>query len=342
MVTSGFFRGESFDPDKDIPNLEGKVYLVTGASTGIGYGITAHLLQHNAAKIIALSNDRQHADAMLDDLKQYGDVSCVQWQQCNLRNLKATDAVAKQLKVDLPRLDGLMLNAGVGVNTYATTEDNLDSHFQVNMLSQLHLALVLLPNLVSTAKQTGLPSRIVMMSSEMHKIVPSSCAFTDTNEINTDIGGTALYGRSKLAQVLIVRHMAKLLDSGDLGFANASNGHNLVIVNATHPGGVNTPQQDQFHNAYGRTAGEVIKKMVRPLMTDPVKHGCRSALFVLTSSEVIQGEGAPLQGQYVMPDKKVSEVSKKGQDEEMAAHLYKLSLGLLKEKIGTLEYDTQV
>lgn len=342
MVTSGFFRGEAFDPDKEIPDLERKVYLVTGASTGIGYGITAHLLQHNAAKIIALSNEKDHADAMLQDLAQYGDASRVQWQQCNLRDLKATDSVAKRLKAELPRLDGLVLNAGVGVNSYAVTSDGLDSHFQVNMLSQLHLALMLLPNLVNTAKQTGTPSRIVMMSSEMHKIVPSSCGFHDVAELNTDIGATELYGRSKLAQVLVVGHMAKLLDSGKLGFDNASNGHNLVIVNATHPGGVNTPQQDQFPNAYGNIAGKVIKKMVRPLMTDPVRHGCRSALFVMTSPEVVHGEGAPLQGEYVMPDKKVSEVSKKGQDEEMGARLWELSLGLLREKIGGLEYDFQV
>lgn len=335
MVTSGFFRGTPFNPDTDIPSLSGKVYIVTGASTGIGYGITAHLLRHSAAKIIALSNNKHRADAMLADLAQYGDISrVVHWQQCDLADLKATDAVAKELKAQLPRIDGLMLNAGIGVNSYAVTTDGLDSHFHVNMLSHLHLALTLLPNLASTARENGAPSRIVMMSSEMHKIVPSSCEFRDLHEINSDLGATELYGRSKLAQILVVRHMAKLLDSGKLGFANASNGHNLVIVNATHPGGVNTPQQEQFHNAYGSAAGGVIKKMVRPLMTDPVKHGCRSALFVLTSGEVVSGEDAPLQGQYVMPDKKVSEVSKKGQDEEMAERLWGISMELLQEKIG--------
>lgn len=344
MVTSGFFRGESFDPDKDIPDLDGKVYLVTGASTGIGYGITAHLLQHNAAKVIALSNDREHADAMLDDLKRYGDVSRMQWQQCDLRDLKATDAVAKKLKADLPRLDGLVLNAGIGVNSFALTGDGLDSHFQVNALSQLHLALTLLPNLVTTAKETGVPSRVVMMSPEMHRIVPSSCSFADVDEINTDIGATELYGRSKLAQILLVRHMVRLLDAGMSGFDNMDRDHNLIIVNATHPGGVNTPQQDQMHNAYGDTAGKAIKKLVRPLMTDPVRHGCRSALFAMTSPEMVDGEGelGVVQGRYIMPDKKITEVSKKGQDEEMASHLWDLSLELLGEKIGRLDYEFKV
>ena len=74
-------------------------------------------------------------------------------------------------------------------------------------------------------------------------------------------------------------------------------------------------------------------------MTDPVRHGCRSALFVLTSPEVAEQD---LQGQYVMPDKKVSDVSKKGQDEEMAARLWDMSLRVLKEKVGRLEYGFQV
>ena len=338
MVTSGFFRGESFDPDKDIPDLTGRVYLITGASTGIGYGIAAHLLQHNAAQIIVLSNNKSHADDMLQDIASYGDASRIQWQQCDLRDLKATDKLAQHLKTTIPRLDGLILNAGIGVNNFALTPDGLDSHIQINMLSQLHLLLTLLPNLISTAQETKTPSRIVMMSSEMHKIVPPSCNFQDPSELTNDIGATALYGRSKLAQILIVRHMAQLLEAGKLGFENRSDGHALVLLNATHPGGVNTPQQDQFTEAWGETAGKAVKAMVRPLMTDPVRHGCRSALFVLTSPEVVEKE---LQGQYVMPDKKVSEVSKKGQDEEMAARLWEMSLRVLREKIGGLDYGFQ-
>jgi WW domain-containing oxidoreductase len=109
-----------------------------------------------------------------------------------------------------------------------------------------------------------------------------------------------------------------------------------VIVNATHRGGVKTPQQDQMPVAYGETADKVITKMVRPLMTDPVKHGCRSGLFAATSPEMVEGEG--IHGQYIMPDKKISEVSKKGQDDAMATRLWDLSIGLLREKIGNLDY----
>jgi WW domain-containing oxidoreductase len=113
----------------------------------------------------------------------------------------------------------LILNAGIGVNKFALTDpDNLDSHFEVNMLSQFHLALILLATLKATAEATGRPSRLVLMSSEMHRFSPSSTEFVSVKEINTDVGATELYARSKLAQILIMRKLARRLDRGELGF----------------------------------------------------------------------------------------------------------------------------
>jgi WW domain-containing oxidoreductase len=101
-----------------------------------------------------------------------------------------------------------------------------------------------------------------------------------------------------------------------------------------------TPQQDQLPAAYGETAGKIISKLVRPLVTDPVKPGRRSALFAATSRELVEGEG--VQGPYIMPDKKISEASKKGQDEAVARRLWNLGIGLLKEKLGVLDYGFAV
>lgn len=107
------------------------------------------------------------------------------------------------------------------------------------MLSQLHIALVLLHTLKATAETTGRPSRVVFMSSEMHRFSPSSTVFASVEEINTDIGATELYARSKLAQILITRELARRLGKGELGFAQSPS-YRFVIVNATHPDGVKT------------------------------------------------------------------------------------------------------
>lgn len=87
-------------------NQPTQVYIVTDASTGIEYGIVIHLLQHNASKIVILSNSEEHMQEALADLKQYGDTSRVIWQQHNLRSLQQTEQVAEKLRLEQYRIDG--------------------------------------------------------------------------------------------------------------------------------------------------------------------------------------------------------------------------------------------
>jgi WW domain-containing oxidoreductase len=138
---------------------------VTGGSAGIGYGIVAHILQHNPAKIYLLSNKEDHADEAKESLKDFGDISKVEWRQCNLEDLKQTDEVSRQLANELTRLDALVCNAGLGVGVYNETRDGLDSHMQVNVFSQAHLTLSLLPILQKTPD-----SRIVHQSSDRTRV----------------------------------------------------------------------------------------------------------------------------------------------------------------------------
>ena len=103
--------GNKFDPNKDIPDLSGKVYIVTGGTAGIGYGITAHLLQHNASRIILVSQKEEHAQAATEALKEYGDTNKVHWVQCDLKDLKKTNEVAQDLtkeeRIDAVRVEAL-------------------------------------------------------------------------------------------------------------------------------------------------------------------------------------------------------------------------------------------
>ena len=164
----------------------------------------------------------------------------------------------------------------------------LDSHFQVNHLSQFLLALTLLPNLQSTPN-----SRLVLQSSEFHRTPLTSVHFTSQEEINTDVGPNSLYARTKLAQILFVRAIVRRMNHNEPGFQNPK--ALGPWANATHPGAVKTDQQDQAVDAFG-TKGLVGVKAVRPFMKDPIDEGCRSALFAATSEDVVT-EG--IQGQYV-------------------------------------------
>ncbi|KAK5141257.1 hypothetical protein LTR04_002674, partial [Oleoguttula sp. CCFEE 6159] len=83
--------GNKFDPNTDIPDLSGKVYVVTGGSSGIGFGIVAHILQHNPAKLYLLGKKEEHIKWAQDELKKYGDTSTVVPVQIELEDLHNVD-----------------------------------------------------------------------------------------------------------------------------------------------------------------------------------------------------------------------------------------------------------
>ena len=120
--------GNKFDPNKDIPDLSGKVriqsrpthgmttsliirlkqhYIITGGTAGIGFGITAHLLQHNAAHITLVSQKEEHAAEAVEALKEYGDTSRVEFLQCDLKDLKKTEEVSRTLKEKGGQIDAV-------------------------------------------------------------------------------------------------------------------------------------------------------------------------------------------------------------------------------------------
>ncbi|KAK1083831.1 hypothetical protein LTR48_005971, partial [Friedmanniomyces endolithicus] len=204
----------TFDPSKDIADLSGKVYVVTGGSSGIGFGIVAHLLQHNPERIYLLGKKEEHIHEAEESLKNWGDVSRITSLQIELEDLHQTASVAKQLASQLTRLDALVLNAGLGVGVYNETKDGIDSHFQVNVLAQHHLMMMLLPVLTKTPE-----SRVVFQSSELHRLGTSNVQFADLAEINQDAGPMVLYNRSKLAQILLAKSMVRHKKQSQLGLS---------------------------------------------------------------------------------------------------------------------------
>ena len=198
---------------------------------------------------------------------------------------------------------------------------------QVNHFSQMLLTLFLLPNLRSTPR-----SRLVLQSSDLHRAARPSTSFSSVSEINTDIGPTFLYNRSKLAQILFVRALKRRMDAGELGFKARDGQANMVYMNAVHPGAVSTDQPQQAEEAYG-TLGKIGVALARPLMADPVEQGCRPALYAATAEEIV---GKGINGEYIVPDKKVTDPSGQAKDVELGESLWKLSMQIFDEKLGNL------
>lgn len=288
-----------------------------------GYGICAHLLQHNCAALYLLGKRKDHLAEAEEGLQRYGDVSRVRFVQIELEDLEHTDEVAKKLASELTRLDALVLNAGLGVGKYSESKDGVESHMQVNLIAQQILVNYLLPLLLRTED-----SRLVYQSSEFHRMLTSNPKFESLEELNQDIGPAHLYARSKLAQVLIVRHMYKLksLKDNKLGLKR----DRPPWINATHPGAVQTDQQEQAIEAYG-TLGKLGVATVRPMMKEPIDEGCRSALFAATAEQFGSDK---VDGKYIVPDCKVTDVSKEAEDEQLAENLWNLVESILAKKFG--------
>ncbi|UPX21346.1 uncharacterized protein EKO05_0011533 [Ascochyta rabiei] len=320
----------TFDPDTEIPDLSGKVYVVTGGSAGIGFGIVAHLVQHNAQKIYLLSQSEQHAAEAQDALTHWGDATRVEWRQCNLESFRQTDEVARALARELDRLDALICNAGLGVGVYSESEDGVDTHMQVNHFAQAHLMLTLLPLLQKTPD-----SRLVAQSSDLHRPASSAIQFASVEEMNQDIGAMQLYNRTKLAQVVFLRELLLRIKAGQFGTVTGTTG--LPWINATHPGAVVTDQQDQAIEAYG-ALGKIGVAAARPLMKDPVKQGCRPILFASTHPDIVKEQ---VQGGYIVPDRKVTEPSDQSKSPVLGLNLWKLTKQILEQKIGDLPYTMQ-
>lgn len=292
-----------------------------------GFGICAHILQHNCSKLYLLGKKEEHLAEAEAGLKKYGDVSKVEPVQIDLEDLHQTDEVARRLAEELHRLDGLVLNAGLGVGVYAESKDGIDTHMQVNVFAQHHLMMTLLPLLLKTPD-----SRLVLQSSEFHRIGTGAVRFDDIAEINTDIGPSKLYARSKLGQVLAVQALMRRKARGELFLKPGE----APWINATHPGAVATGQQEQAVEAY-KTKGKIGVAAVRPFMKDPIDEGCRPALFAATGTDISKDR---IDGAYIVPDRKLTSISKQGLDEELQERLWRLTETVLSEKLGKLPYPT--
>ena len=231
-IGGGLAKSEHQFSVEDVPDQSDKVALVTGGSEGIGYAITHTLLARNIAHLYILSVSQEVVDGGLDAMREElgQDVSKrVTWLQCDLANWERVNAVGEQVLKEAYRLDILVNNGARGIMTYAVTDQGVDRHMAANHLGHALLTARLLPLMKKTAEKGVV--RIVNQASNAHEFAPKDTKFASLEELNQDLGPNPLYGRSKLAEILHVRWLARHVTEG---------GHPQVLANATHPGFVDT------------------------------------------------------------------------------------------------------
>jgi NAD(P)-dependent dehydrogenase (short-subunit alcohol dehydrogenase family) len=212
----------------EVPDLSGKVALVTGGAEGIGYACTKVLLENNAEKVFILSKPD---DPVEKAIKSFGEQyrKKVEWIKCDLSKWE-TDTVkaADKISASTSHLDIVINNAARGIMLPATDSHGIDLHLSSNHIGHVVLMSHLLPLLMKTAEDKTKTVRIVQMASMSHEQAPPETTFDNDDDWQQGIGIHKSYARSKLANILYARWMADRLPKN-------------VIMNATHPGVVNTP-----------------------------------------------------------------------------------------------------
>lgn len=146
---------------KNIPDLTGKVAIVTGANSGTGYGISYHLAKHGCKVIMASRNLNKLQQAREDLLAEVPGAE-LDIAELDITRMTSVQNFAERINSDYRKIDFLANNAGAGNYKYIQTEDGLEENLTINYLGHVALTTRLLPVLKNS-------SRIVNFSSIGYK-----------------------------------------------------------------------------------------------------------------------------------------------------------------------------
>jgi NAD(P)-dependent dehydrogenase (short-subunit alcohol dehydrogenase family) len=206
----------------DVPDQSGRVAVITGANTGLGFETAAVLARKGAHTVLAVRNLDKGNDAVAR-IKAATPNATVTLQQLDLMSLDNVRVAADALRTQFPRIDLLINNAGVMYTDKGTTKDGFETQFGTNHLGHFALTGLLLENLL---KVDG--SRVVTVSSVGHKIM-AKIHFDDLN-LDRNYNRVAAYGQSKLANLLFTYELARRLADKKAP----------TIALAAHPGAADT------------------------------------------------------------------------------------------------------
>lgn len=197
--------------------MDGKVCVVTGATSGVGYQAVKRLAQ-GGADIVMVCRNAQKAAAVRQEIQHQHPVN-MDIIQADFSRLSDVRTAAETICKQYPKLDVLINNAGVHYTHRALNEDGVEMVFAVNHLASFLFTRLLLDKLIENA-----PGRIIQVNSQGHRF--GGLDLDDLNWERRKYKGLKGYGASKVAQLLTVWELAdQLAGSG-------------VTINAVHPGEV--------------------------------------------------------------------------------------------------------
>jgi NAD(P)-dependent dehydrogenase (short-subunit alcohol dehydrogenase family) len=287
----------------DIPDQSGRVAVVTGANTGLGYWTAEMLADKGAHVVLAVRNLDKGKDAV-DRITAQSPKADVALQQLDLTSLDAIRETAEELKAAHQRIDLLINNAGVMYTDKATTKDGFELQFGTNHLGHFAFTGLLLDRLLPVQG-----SRVVTVSSVGHRII-AKIHFDDLQS-DRSYNRVAAYGQSKLANLMFTYELQRRL---------AAKGAPTVAL-AAHPGGSDTELT------------RYIPRLVKPVVDVVWRMFSQSAEMGALPTVRAATDPSAQGGQYYGPDgigetrgyPKVVQSSKQSHDEAIQRRLWAVS-----------------
>jgi len=286
-------------------HIKGKRVLITGGTTGIGRA-TVQSLAEQGAEVIFTARDAAQGDEIVAEVVGSTGNEAIAHRRLDLDDLAAVRDFSDSFRADFDRLDVLINNAGVVVTERRETADGFEFTFGVNHLGHFRLINELLPLLEASA-----PARIVIVASDAHRF-SKGLDFDDLQSARGRFGamkGMSVYSKSKLANMLHTRELARRLDPAK------------VTVNCLHPGAVRTRLG---RDSEGTRLSEAVWPVVSRFFLTPEK-GARTSVWAATSPEL---EGVT--GEYLSKSA-IAKPRKTALDDAAAARLWAVSEELVSE-----------
>ncbi|KAH8114422.1 NAD-binding protein [Phellopilus nigrolimitatus] len=272
------FLYESFPPEPkfsaaDVPDLTGKVIIVTGGNSGVGKETIKTLLTKNA-KVYMACRSKEKADAAITELmKDTGKTA--HFLELDLANLRAVKKAAETFSSQEKELHILYNNGGVmWTPIEMLTEDGYDVQFGTNVLGHFYFTKLLLPLLLETAKSApdGKARVITVSSVTRHGVSKIEYDTIKDGPKRQKMGYRILYYQSKFANAVFSRELARRY--GDQG----------IVAIACNPGNLRTNLMQH--------ANSLDKFLIDKLLLYDVSYGALTQLWAGTSPEAKDHNGA--------------------------------------------------
>ncbi|MEU6298038.1 oxidoreductase [Streptomyces erythrochromogenes] len=257
-----------------IPDQSGRLVVVTGANSGIGY-VTARELARRGAHVVLACRSHERGREAIERLRTEVPHARAELRLLDLADLASVRRFAEGWPHD--RLDLLVNNAGIAMVPFSRTADGFESQFGVNHLGTFALTGLLLPRLLATPHP-----RVVTVSSEGQRF-----ARFDLDNLDAERGYRTLFAyiQSKRANLYFAAELQRRSDAAGLPLRSMAVAPGLTRTNVL-TGGANSGR--------GRTHAALMRLLLRTAFR-PTPEGAKTSLYAATLPELPGGS-------YVVPD----------------------------------------